>query len=285
MSVLTAIFQAIAQAIAWILPISESGHSALFHDFAARNTGACSALTGIVHIGIAIGIVIAFYKLFIGLSAEFFGTFKDIFKKQIKTNPPTPRRSFMYMTLISFAPMILWAIPTGKGLLYTILRKTGFNGTLLDDGLFFIITGVLVILTAKQLQIANNNKNVTWIPALVTGVASVLLVPVSGLSLIAGSFAIMMLFGVSKKLAIRYSFVLSAPVLLVMGIVEICTAVTPASIVQVIIGLILSAGVTFIAVKLLRWIINSSKLKYFGIYDIGVGVIAFIIGLFEIILK
>ncbi len=50
MSVLTAIFQAIGQAISWVLPISESGHSAIFHNFSGRFTNACSQLTGVVHI-------------------------------------------------------------------------------------------------------------------------------------------------------------------------------------------------------------------------------------------
>lgn len=285
MSALTAIFQAIAQAICWIFPISESGHSALFHDFASRSSGACSALTGIVHIGIAVGIVLSMYSFFFGLAKEFFGTFADIFKKQIKTKPASPRRSFMYMTLISFAPMLLLLIPTGKGFLFSILRSTGNNASVLEDGLFLALTGVLVLLISKMLKQTNNTSNVTWLPALVVGVASVLLVPVSGLSLIAGAFAIMMLFGVSRKLAFRYPFVISVPVLTVMGIVEICVSVTPASIVQIILGLIISIVATFLSVRVLQWLVKNAKLGVFGIYDIAIGVIAFVIGIFELIIK
>ena len=64
MWILKAIFQAIAQAVTFILPVSESGHSAVFHNFAERYTNACSQLTGIIHIGIAIGLFLAFFKLF-----------------------------------------------------------------------------------------------------------------------------------------------------------------------------------------------------------------------------
>lgn len=286
MSVLTAIFQAIAQAICWVLPISESGHSALFHDFANRDSGACSALTGIVHIGIAIGIVLSMYSLFFGLAKEFFGTFVDLFKKQIKAKPATPRRSFMYMTLISFAPMILWCIPTGKkGLLFNLLRSTGFNASVLEDGLFLVVTGVLVVIASRMLKSTNNTKPVTWVPALVCGVASVLLVPVSGLSLVAGVFAIMMFFGVSRNFALRYPFVIGAPMLVVMGIVEICVSVTPANIAQIIIGLVLSIAATFLSVRVLQWLVKNAKLGYIGVYDIAIGVIAFVIGIFELIIK
>ncbi len=285
MSVLTAIFQAIAQAICWIFPISESGHSSIFHDFASRSSGACSALTGIVHIGIAIGIILAMYSLFFSLAKEFFGTFGDIFKKQIKSKPTTPARSYMYMTLISFAPMILWLIPTGKGFLFTLLRSTGHNSSVLEDGIFFVITGVLVLVISKLLDNPKDSRNISWVMALVVGIANLLLVPVAGLSLIAGELAILLLFGVPKKHAFRYPFVISAPLLLVMGIVEICMAVTPASIVQIIIGLILSVGASFLCVRLMQWVVKNSKLIYFGIYDISIGVIAFIVGIFELILK
>ncbi|MFR5876562.1 MAG: undecaprenyl-diphosphate phosphatase [Eubacterium sp.] len=286
MSILTAIIQAVLQALSWILPISEYGHSSLFHDFAGRATGSCSAITGVIHIGIAIGILISSYKLFLTLSKEFFGTFKDLFRKQIKGSSKSPARSFMYMTLISFVPMILWLIPTGKnGFLFALLRKTGFNGTLLDDGIFFAITGLLVLAAAKQLSLARNNKNVSVLFAVVVGVLSIFLVPVSGLSLTAGIFAVLMLLGVSKKLSFRYSIVMSVPVLIVMGIAQICTAVISAGAVEIILGVIISAAVSFIAVKLLQWIINANKLKFFGIYDIGIGVIAIIIGIFELILK
>lgn len=286
MSILTAIIQAVLQALSWVLPISEYGHSSLFHDFAGRTSGSCSAITGVIHIGIAIGIVIAFYKLFFSLSKEFFLTFRDLFKKELKGSAKAPARSFMYMTLISFVPMLLWLIPTGKnGFLFSLLRKTGYNGTLLDDGIFFVITGVLVLAAAKQLSLERNNKNVAVISAVIAGIACVVLVPVSGLSLVAGVFAVFMLLGVSKKLALRYSFVMSVPVLVVMGIVQICISVTPAGIAEIILGLVISAAVSFIAVKLLQWIINTHKLKFFGIYDIGIGVIAAVIGIFELILK
>jgi undecaprenyl pyrophosphate phosphatase UppP len=67
--------------------------------------------------------------------------------------------------------------------------------------------------------------------------------------------------------------------------VEICVSVTKATIIQIIIGIIVSAVVSFFCAKVLKWIVTSAKLKYFGIYDIGVGVITFVIGIFELILK
>lgn len=83
LSILTAIFQAIGQVITHIFPVSESGHSAIFHDFSSRFTGSCSELTGLVHIGIAVGVLAAFWKVFLRLVLEFVSTGKDIFTKSL----------------------------------------------------------------------------------------------------------------------------------------------------------------------------------------------------------
>lgn len=232
------------------------------------------------------GIIIALHKVFFSLSKEFFTSIPDMFKKKFSVKNASPARSFMLMTLVSFVPMLLWVIPAGDyGTFYNLLRSTGFNGTVFDDGLFFIVTGLLILAAAKQLSIARNNKNVSIICALVVGFACVLVVPVAGLSPVAGIFAVTMLMGVSKKLAFRYSFVMSVPILIVTGIVEICISVTQAGIVSIILGVIIAAAVTVFAVKILLWMIDSVKIKYFAFYDFTIGIIAVIVGIFEIALK
>lgn len=243
-------------------------------------------MTGAIHIAVAVGIMVSSYKLFLTLFREFSKSVVDLAKKNLKGSGDKPSRAFMYMTLVSFVPMVLWLIPTGKNVfLFSLLKKTAYNGTLLDDGIFLALLGVLVLLASRQLSLARNNKNVNLLSAIVVGFVSIFLVPVSGLSLIGGVFAILMLMGVSKKLSFRYALVMSVPVLIVMGIVEICISTVSADIVSIIIGIILSFAVSFIATKLLRWIIEQNKLKYFGIYDIAVGVIILVIGIFELALR
>lgn len=285
MSIITAIVQAILQAVAWVFPISESGHSSIFHDFASRQSGACSTITGVIHIGIAIGIVLSMYKLFIKLIGQFVGTFGDMFKKRLKGTSQKPIRKFMYMTLLSFVPMILWVIPTGHGFLYTVLHRTSYNSALIDDGIAFVITAALLFIASNMLMKSNNNKNVDLLPAIVVGAASVLLVPITGLSLVAGVFSILVMFGISKSIAFKYAFVMSVPVLIVTGIVEICTAVTIASFVEILLALIISAGVSFFCVRVLKWAINKMQLKYFVVYDLTMGLIVALIGIIQLIVK
>lgn len=286
MSILTAIFQALFQAVCRIFPISETAHSSIFHDFAGRFSGECSSLTGIVHIGIAVGIVAAMYKFFFKMSYEFFSTFGDMFKKRLKGNKPSGSRRYMYMTLISFCPMLLWLIPCGKyGFLYNVLRMTQFNMTLLDDGLFLAITGAMLIVAAFEITKSRISKQVSIVAAVVIGALSVFLIPVSGFSFVGVVFAVLVLFGVNKKLALNYGLVMSVPVLIVSGIVEICISVTHVGVASVIIGLVISIVSAFFSTVFLKFFVNKGYLKYFGIYDVSVGTIIFIVGIFELIFR
>ncbi len=286
MSILTAIFQAIFQAITWVFPLSENAYSSMFHDFSGRFSGECSALTGIVHIGIALGIIAAMYKAFLSSGKEFFGVFLDLFKHKKPFSNQKPSRNFMSMTLISLAIMLLGFIPCGKGkILYGLLNTTCYNQTLLDDGIFLAVTGLLLILACKKMAENPGSKQVSVLPAIIIGIVGIALVSVSGLSLIGGIICILAFFGISRKLALRYGAIIGAPVLLVMGIVELCVNTTPATVVQIIIGIILSAVAGFLSIRVLRFLLDKQYIRYIGIYDIGVGVIISVIGIFELIFR
>lgn len=285
MSILTAIFQAIGQALTWIFPVSESGHSAIFHDFSGRFTNACSQLTGVIHIGIAIGIIVAFYKLFLRLFTNFIGGWSDLFHKRLDVKNSSPQRKFMYMTILSFVPMLLYVIPAGKYTnVYMVFHRMSYNGNLLGEGICIALTGALLIVTASMLD--KKNKPLPQIvQALIIGIIAFLAVPTAGSSLVAGVFCVGVLVGMSDKYALRYSMVMSTMVLLVTGIVEICVGVTKISIVSAIIGFVVSALFAFLAVKVFIFVIKNKALKYFAWYDIAIGFICFVIGVFEIVLK
>lgn len=285
MWILTAIFQAIGQALSWIFPISESGHSAIFHDFAGRNTNACSQLTGVIHIGIAIGIIAAFYKLYLHLFKNFFGGWNDLFHKRLNIKKSTPQRNFMYMTILSFVPMIFYVIPAGKyGNVYSVFHRMSYNGNLLGEGICLALTGALLIVTASMLD-KKNKPLPKIVQAIVIGIVAFLAVPTAGSSLIAGVFCVAVLLGMSDKYALRYSMVLSTMVLIVMGVIELCTGVTKISVISAVIGLVLSAVITYFAVKVLMYVIKNKALKYFAWYDIALGALCAVIGIFEIVIK
>ena len=285
MSILNSIIQAILQAVFEILPLSESAHSSAFHEFAGRADGSCSALTGIIHIAIAVGMLGASYNIFLKLGREFFATFSDIFKKQIKGSEKKPARRFMYYTLVSFAPLILWLIPFGDaGFLYTVLHRSSYNGTLLDEGIFLLVTGGVVLAAAKQLSLSRNDKSINIFLAVFAGFLCLFTVPVAGFSVIGIIFSMLILLGVAKRPALRYALIIPVPIYLVLGIVETCVGES-VGVVAGIIGAVLGVVLSFVLVRVLRWVIKQDYYKYFGIYDMGAGFLFGVIGIFQLALN
>lgn len=283
---LTAIFQAVGQAVTWILPISENGHSSIFHDFSGRFTGSVSELTGLIHIGIAVGFVLAFYKLFIRLFAEFFGAWGDLFHKRLTVKKAAGARKFMFMSILAFVPMLLLLIPADKyGNVYGLLRFTACNQTLLDDGIFFAVSGALLVFATLRLRQNLNNKNIVWYTALLLGLAAAISLPVAGLSFVGTVFCLSVIMGVAKKPAYRFAVVLSVPVLIGVGIYEICTCVTYVNVFAGILGVVIAAAASYLVLKLFVWVVHNAKLLWFACYDFGLAAICIVVGIFELLLR
>lgn len=286
MSILTAIFQAIAQAITFLFPVSESGHSALFHDFAGRYSDTCSELTGLIHIGIAIGIVIAFYKVFIKLVYEFFMGWNELFKKNLKISESTNSRKFMYLTLIPHFLMLFYLIPIGsRGNIYNILRSVSFDGNVLSEGICFILSASLILFASLKLSKNEKGHPLSLSYALAVSALLFITAPIAGFSSSVIVICVLILFGANKKVAFRYFTAVSVPMLVVFGIIEIVKCVTYVNIVEGIIAVVISGAVSFLSAKLLLFVVSKNYLKYFSYYDFAIGGISVLAGIIELIMN
>ncbi len=286
MSIIIAIFQAIGQALTFILPISESGHSAIFHDFSARYTGAGSELTGLIHIGIAIGIIAAFYKVFLRLIFEFINGWKELFTKQFDLRKTTNSRRFMYFTILPYVFMLLYFIPAGEsGNVYQFLKCRSFDGNLVSEGICFLITALLIYLASSVLEKKEMEMQLSLPVALILSLSVFLAIPLAGLSLSAVIICFGIICNVNRKIAFRYFISLSVPILIVGGIIEIANCVTYVTVVTGIIGVVVAAVVSFFISRLLLWIVRNSNLKYFSYYTSAIGVVALVTGIIEYFVK
>ncbi len=286
LSIITAIFQAIAQVLTYIFPLSESGHSAIFHDFAARYSNNCSELTGLIHIGMAIGLIIAFYKVFLKLIFEFISTGKEIFTKQLDIKNTSNSRKFYYFTYIPYIFMLVYLIPVGgERNIYTLLHSYSYDGNLLSEGICFIINAALLIGAFKMIQKTEKGRPLSLVSALLLALGVFFALPVSGLSLVAVVVSFCAFFSVNTKVAVRYFVSISAPVLLVKGFIEVFNCVSYVNIVAGIIGVVLAGAATFFASKFLLMVVRKNYLNYFSIYNFAIGFITLVIGIVEIIIK
>ena len=286
MSILTAIFQALAQALTFVFPISESGHSAVFHDFAGRYSAACSELTGLVHIGIALGIIVAFYKVFLRLILEFVSTLTDIFQKRFNLREAKNSRKFMLLTFIPYIFMLAYLIPAGsKGNIYQLLHSYSYDGNLLSEGAGFLVTGAIILVASYMLSKDEKGKQLNVVSALVISLCLFFAIPLSGLSVCAAILFVGIILKVKKNIAFRYFVSISAPVLIVSGIIEIVNCVTYVPILEGVIAVVLAGVAAFFLSKLLLSFVKDNKVVYFSYYDLAIGFITLIIGIVQIIAK
>lgn len=285
MSIITSIFQAILQAISFILPISESGHSAIYHDLAGKADGTVAALTGVIHIGLALGIFAAMLRLCLRMGKELGRFAGDVIHKDFRYREARPARRFLLALMLSFAPLLLWLIPVNHNFLYEFLRRFGFNHTLLDEGLFFIITAGLLLMAVKQLQNGKSQKQVSPLYGLLAGAVMLVSAPLAGLTVIGGVFVFLLLFGISRKQSLNFALVMSIPLLLGTGIAELATAAVKAGVAPIIIAIVLSVLCGFICTRVLKFVINKGYLKYIGYYDFSLGVITAVTGIVQLIVR
>ncbi len=286
MSFLTAIFQAIAQAVTFILPVSESGHSAIFHDLSSRYSGAVSELTGLIHIGIAIGIAAAFYKVFARHIYETVGIVKDIKNKSFDIKKGSYSRNFLFFTLIPFAFMLFYLIPVGASVnLYQLLDSYSTDGNLISEGICFLFSGVLLLLASFVLKKDSRGGRFTLTAVLALSLMIFVSVPLAGLSLSATVICVSVICSANRNHAFRFFVSVSVPVLLVTGISEIARCVTYVTVFEGIIAVVLSGAVSFFCVRAYKWLINNVDLKYFSYYNFALAALAVITGIVELFVK
>lgn len=267
--------------------MSENGHISIFNDFSARYSGVAPELTGLVHIGMAIGILAMFYKLFIQLTFDFFSMWAEIFKKKFNPKRLTNRRKFMLYTFIPYIFMLLYPIPVGKERnIYDALHSIAYDGNLLTEGIFFIVSALLLFFASFMLAKSNSNGKQLSLPAvLVISVLIFFAVPMAGLSLSAIIICVSVFFGTNKNIAVRYFAVISVPVLIVMGIVQIVKCTVYVNILTGVIAVILAGVASYFVCVLLKLVVKNNGLKYFSYYNAAIGVIITIVGIVQIVVK
>ena len=266
------------------MPISESGHSAIFHDFSARYSGESAVLTGLIHIGIAVGIAAAYYSVFLRQFKEFFGGCREIAEKKFDIKKSTHSREFTYYTVIPFFFMPLYLIPLGSnGNVYHLLKSFTVDGNLISEGICFLITASILLLASSALNKETKGRALTLPVVLVLSLLIFVTLPLSGLSLSASVICVAIICGVNRNFAFRYFVCIAVPVLLVTGIVEIATGTVATTFIAGALGVIISAVVSFFICRFLKWSLKNIDFKFYSYYNFALAALATVTGIVELI--
>lgn len=302
MSIIEAIIQGIVQGATEFLPVSSSGHLSLSQHIMGVQLE--SLLFDIMlHIGTLIAVVAVYYKLIWRLILELISTVKDIFTKNFHWKTMSHDRRLLFMLMIGLIPLFLLFLPIpGTGMkLKDISDSWATDTNIFIEGLAFLGTSALLFLGIRANekncsktrlaadgteQHSAGRKKIHTVDALVMGFAQCMAAVFPGLSRSGSTLSSGMIRGINKQTALDYSFVLGIPAILAAAVLSLGDAAAEfatADIGAMVAGVIAAAVVGFIAIKVLKWIVSSNRLRIFAYYTLIIGILTLVIAIVEAI--
>lgn len=287
MKFLQAIFMGIIQGCTEFLPVSSSGHLALFKSIFSVESEAGILFDVLLHVATLISICLVFYKDILKLIVEFFGMCKDIFGNIVilcksLSNPTqqgfnrvitNPFRKFVLLIIVS-------TIPTGLIGIFMDDVVEYASTSLIITGICLLSTGVILFISDYLPDKGKKLKEASYTDAFCVGITQgVATLP--GISRSGTTITACLLCGFDRKFAAKYSFIMSIPAVLGALILELShigeEAITGSDVGAYIIGMIIAGVVGFFALQLTMKFVVSKYFKYFGFYCMGMGLISIIV--------
>ena len=256
---------AITQGLCEFLPISSSGHLYLLYDI-FNITNNTLLITIVLHIATLISLIIYYRKeILMLIKNPFCNTNKKIVVSTI-------------FTLITIIPM------------YSLSKIFVVKETLLFS---FGATAILLLiadyLSNTRYNLSNicsiystiTNINLSYRQAIFIGISQGIAI-IPGMSRSGTTIATGIISGVDKDIVSKYSFLISIPIVIASGIMQIIDIIvnTPSlnfDIASIVICFIVCLAVGLLAIKLCTKIVNSNKLYIFSYYLIGLIILILIL--------
>ncbi len=285
MELLKAIILGFIQGVAEFLPISSSGHLAIFKNVLGFDTETGLLFDVLLHLGTLAAVFVVFYKDIwelikegFAIIGQFFSSlFGCLFKKQ-KWQPviTTPYRRFVMMVIIS-------TIPTG---IMGILLAGAINAasaTLIVPGILLLVNGVQLLISDCLPDGTLTEEDASYTKAAIVGVAQGI-ATFPGISRSGTTITACLACGFKREFAVKYSFIMSIPAILGALVLELLDfspeMLSGSDMVNYLIGTLVSAVVGYVCIKTMLVIVRGKKFKYFAYYCFAMGAFAVLFSIF-----
>ena len=264
MSELDALLLGIIQGLTEFLPVSSSGHLELGKAILGDTSLTSESLlfTVVVHFATALSTIVVYRK-------DILDILKGLF--QFKWNDDL---KFSLKIILSMIPAAV------VGVLFDEEIEALFNGNILFVGFMLIVTALLLWLADKA---KDTNKNVSFPNALTIGISQAIAI-LPGISRSGATISTAVLLGIDKTKAARFSFLMVVPLILGKIAKDIMSGditTTSSNNLVLIIGFISAFVAGLVACTWMIKLVKKSKLSYFAIYCLVVGLIAIGVAYFQ----
>lgn len=274
MGYVSAILMGALQGVAEFLPISSSGHLALFQRFFSVENYEETQMffTVLLHLGTLLSVFVYYWHDIIDMIREFFLAIGDLLhakQRRGRPAPTPPARWLVLLIVVSILPLFL------------ILRVKDAIETAMSNAVFvslaLIVTGCILYLSDRMAKGRKTARTATVADALLVGCAQAVGtlpgISRSGVTISAG-----LLRGFDRSFAVRFSFLMSLPAVLGANILTLKDAVEAgidlAQLPVYIVGTLVAAVVGYFAIHLVNLLSDKGKFGAFAWYCWAVGLIS-----------
>lgn len=253
----------IIQGLTEFWPISSSGHLVLAHDLLQFDVANDLSFDVALHIGTLLALIIFFWADIRRYSVAFV---RSIANFQVRTNAD---QRMAWLIILGTVPAAI------AGYLFAVAIESSLRAVWLV-ALMLIIGGILFIVVERVAKKQKQLPDLGWKGALTVGIAQALaLVP--GVSRSGATICTGMAIGFTRETAARFSFLLSIPIVFGAGakkMLDLAEAgIGEREWLMMLVGLLASAIVGYIAIKFLLRFLAKHPLNVFGWYRIALGII------------
>lgn len=273
-----AILMGVLQGVAEFLPISSSGHLAIFEYFFGMENYEETQMffTVLLHFGTLISVCIVYWRDILDMIREFFAGLATLLGRSgtRETTPPPARRMVM---MIILGTLPLFAVLPLKSRIEALFSDVLFVGGAL------LVTGVILFFSDRMARGRKNARNATVLDAVLVGCAQAIAV-VPGLSRSGTTISAGMMRGFDRTFAVRFSFLLSLPAVFGASLLELKDAVSSGvdmgQLPVYLVGMVVSTVVGYFAIRLVNLLADQGKFGKFAYYCWAMGALVLTAGIF-----
>lgn len=301
MSLLEAIFMGIIQGLTEFLPVSSSGHLALFKIMFGIDTETGMLFDVLLHFGTLVAICTVFYRDVAKLIVEGIYILKNalinlaiwgrnifLLGKNFLSKEKLSRealdlgeyhpianssyRKFVLLVIVSTIPTGIIGI-IGKDMVEMASR------ILLVPGICLVITAILLFVADATKGGDKLPKDITYSNAFIIGIVQGI-ATLPGISRSGSTITACLLSGFNRSFAVKYSFIMSIPAILGAMVLELkdfsMMALSASEVISYVVGMIIAGVVGYVCIKMMLVVVRNKKFKIFGIYCMIIGLISII---------
>ncbi len=278
MSYLLSILMGIIQGVAEFLPISSSGHLALFQTFFGMENMEEKYMffTVLLHFGTLISVCVVYWRDILDMIREFFLGIAALAGKDTGTPPPPARRMVMLIIVATLPLFVMVLLQDAVNALFS-------NSIMVSCAL--LCTGFILFFSDRLAKGRKTARNATLVDAVIVGCGQALAV-IPGLSRSGTTISVGMLRGFERSFAVRFSFLMSLPAILGANILEIKDAAEAGFPVEelpmYLVGVAVAAVVGYFAIRLVKSLSDKGKFGKFAYYCWAVGLGSLIAGIVKL---